>query len=537
MGKKRDTLENMSTNTAIVAAPIALANLVTVAFTFVDFGVLGRHLGSDKLAGTVLAHTAVNLVLEPSVFILHNAVTSLSAYGAAAKDGAQLYWHFRAASVFSLLLAVPIGVLALASPSLLREPALAVPEALTRDVAVYAPAYALSVLPTLLLSALQGFLRAHGQQRSTALLCCFALVPNLLLASALVPACGLRGSAYATAATRLTCLLLLGVRHSQLLRPAVFANGILPRRSSSDGNPSAPQPDGTISKAAGAAHPLCAPLLYIANDYSRSLMPVVLRVNMLPLLTLVAVMPAFALLAGSSAATASRGAASFALTGLLLHAGLGVCTGVQQATIMLVTRHVGVGRFAEAHGSMRLAAALLFGLASFCGIPCHLLRSQLGTLFLGGGGVGEGDVGAKGTARSEIMECMQVLGPYVAPLLILRTASGLFGLFFAVTGRRSIGTWILLVAHCCIGLPAAWQWASVTGGGPAALMQTHTGSWLLATLALAVCYATLPTAPPQATAVTLEGPEFSLETSALSSARARGVRLAQPLLDRDGGPA
>ena len=108
---------------------------------------------------------------------------------------------------------------------------------------------------------------------------------------------------------------------------------------------------------------------------------------------------------------------------------------------------------------------------------------------------------------------------------------------FAVTGRGSIGTWILLVAHCCVGLPAAWQWASVTGGGPAALMQAHTGSWLLATLALAVCYATLSTAPPQAAAVTLEGPEFSLETSALSSARARGVRLAQPLLDRDGGPA
>ena len=56
VGKKRDTLENMSTNTAIVAAPIALANLVTVAFTFVDFGVLGRHLGSDKLAGRSGSH-------------------------------------------------------------------------------------------------------------------------------------------------------------------------------------------------------------------------------------------------------------------------------------------------------------------------------------------------------------------------------------------------------------------------------------------------------------------------------------------------
>ena len=264
-------------------------------------------------------------------------------------------------------------------------------------------------------------------------------------------------------------------------------------------------------------------------------MPVVLRVNMLPLLTLVAVMPAFALLAGSSAATASRGAASFALTGLLLQAGLGVCTGVQQATIMLVTRHVGVGRFAEAHGSMRLVphsclASLLSAAypATYCAanlVLCSSVEAAARVMWAPRHRT-NGDHGMHASSRSVCCATPHTENCVRSPRL-----------FFAVTGRGSIATWILLVAHCCIGLPAAWQWASVTGGGPAALMQAHTGSWLLATLALAVCYASLPTVPPQATAVTLEGPEFSLETSALSSARARGVRLAQPLLDRDGGPA
>jgi Na+-driven multidrug efflux pump len=519
----------------VIAFPIALTNLVAVAHGILDFGIVGRCLPPEALVALCLSHVVIHLVLEPCVFILHNAVTSLCANAVAAQHSADLVWHLRAACLFSVLIAIPIIALVLVTPRILASPCVAVPVEVTQGIDAYAPAYALAVAPSLLLAALLGFLRAHGQQRSTAAISWLSLVPNAVLALLMVPRVGLRGSAYATAGTRLVCLLLLARRHRVLVRPALGT-----------------APGGKDGRSAAAT--LRAPMLYLVKDFCHSVLPVALRVVVAPLLALIAIASAIAHGAGASAASASRQAACLAMIGLLLQGGVSVCMGVQQATIMLVTRHVSLGRHEQARSAMRLAAALLVALTSACAAPCYALRAELGAIFLGGGssssvagGVGDGGHATNATAaattaaaaagnfesaafaRSELTMGMGVLAVYVAPLLILKTASGLYGLFFAVTERGAIATWVLLISHGCIGLPAAWQWASVTGGGAEALLQAHAASWLLAALAFAVCYTLLPTSPPESTSAMIGIP--AAHRGAASMEAAAKSSLAQPLLE------
>jgi hypothetical protein len=85
----------------------------------------------------------------------------------------------------------------------------------------------------------------------------------------------------------------------------------------------------------------------------------------------------------------------------------------------------------------------------------------------------------------------------VAPALLLKSVSGLFGQFLAVTGRGLLTTYLLLVVHWCVGLPATYAWAVTReaasarddGSGVAvALMQAHTAAWLVATGCFGACY-------------------------------------------------
>ena len=513
------TLEDLR---AITSAgwPVALANLSTYAFSILDLVVIGHVLGPDSLAAACLCLVVVNLALESSCFIMHNAMTSLCAYAFAAQNSALLFWHVRAGTLFSVVLSLPIAALVLATPSLLAEQ-FALPEYVVAGVRAYAPSLAFVVTPSLLLSALQGLLRARGQQRSTALLSWLALLPNALFASQLVPAYGLRGSAYATAATRVVCLLLLGIRHrTALLQPAAHARSIAGGGSSGSG-----------SGGGG----LRAPLLYIGKDYAHSLLPVTLRIGVAQLVTLIAVVPSVS----AAGAHACIQAACFALTSLLLQAALSVCMGVQQATMMLVTRHVSLGRHQQARDAMRLAGVLLLTLSALFGAPYYAARQHLGSLLIGsyadGASAADGGEGERDDAGADLAIGVRALAAYVAPVLLLKTASGLYGLFFAVTGRGAIGTCILLLAHGCVGLPVAWVWASAQGGSAEALMQAHTAAWLLATVAFGGCYVCLPTSVPPPSAPPPD-PEAASPRSSGGGGAAVPSPLARPLLDR-GRPA
>ena len=497
--------------------PVGLANLSTYAFPLADLVVVGHMLGPTALAAACLCLVVVNLALEPAIFIMHNAVTSLCAYAIASQNTSQLHWHIRAAVLFCALLALPLVGLVLATPVLLIGPF-----ALHVDVASglrsFAPAYSLSIAPALLLAALQGFLRAHGQHRSTALLCWMALVPNVGLALHLVPQYGLRGSAYTMAATRVACVLVLGLRHCDALRRPASARG-------------------------GG---LRAPLLYLAKDFAHSWVPVSLRVGIAQLIALIAVVPAVSGLEGSLGA--SQAASAFALTSLLLQAAASVCMGVQQATIMLVTRHVSLGRVVQAQHTMRLAGLLLLGLCVTFGVPCYAFRDHLGALFIGSGSEaheslptdGKGGSGGSGeSGRADLVHGLSTLAAYLGPMLVLKTSAGLYGLFFAVTGRGAIGTWILLLAHGCFGLPAAYCWAAERRGGAEPLMQAHALAWLLAALAFAAAYLWLPTTEPQG-ASQLSDAEMGRTGSSRGSSRGSSTcatPLARPLLGQDGQPS
>jgi len=278
---------------------------------------------------------------------------------------------------------------------------------------------------------LLGFLRAHGRLRSTALVCALALVinaVNLAAAVAAVPTFGVRGSALCTAAVR--CLLFLSL--AALHRPLLVTQGVWPR---------AP---GTPSQHAA----LLSAVLSVFRLYAASLLPATLRFGVAQLLTLLA------LRLGSSPVEA----ACIFLSALILDVGYSLCVGIQQANLKLTARYMSGQRAASARRAMRLAGLLLVLLAAAVGVACWMLRSTLGALFC------DDPVVARG---------LEALSWYVAPMLLLKAASGLYGQFLAVSGRGTLATLILLLVHWCVGLPATYLYAARVGGGVVALMQAH----------------------------------------------------------------
>ena len=154
-----------------ISVPVALVNLSTHLMHITDLAVLGHALGTEALAAACLCLVVVNLTQEPGCFILANAMTTLCtdayhARGAAHDSSAHLpYAYLAAALLFSLLLALPIGLLLVATPPLLSL--LAVPSAVLEAARRYAPLYVVALVPALLQSLLLGYLRAQKKIHST----------------------------------------------------------------------------------------------------------------------------------------------------------------------------------------------------------------------------------------------------------------------------------------------------------------------------------------------------------------------------------
>lgn len=394
----------------------------------------------------------VNQSLEPATYITSNAMTTLCGEAFYAKNYRQVASHMRGAVLFCVLLTLPIGGLLLGTPALLAL--LPVPTSVLGHAAEYAPAYALVVTPALLLSVLLGFLRAQGQLRSTAIVCFVAAIINGAAAAFAVPALGVRGSALCTAAVRLVLLLLLAAAHRRLLAPAA----------------------GAVTGGGGVRGSLVA----LLRLYGASLLPATLRTGVAQLLT------PLALLLGAGAVEA----ACVPLSVLLLTTGIQLSMGLQQATLIQTARYLSRQRLSAARHAMRVAGWLLLASAVAVGAACFLLRRSIGALFGG---------------DERLVNVLDALSWYIAPTLLLRSASGLYGQFLALSGRGGRATLILFVVHGCLGLPAAYAWAALgrgaaidaTAGDAAAapvvaLMQAHTAAWLLAASCFCLSYLCTP---------------------------------------------
>ena len=325
---------------------------------------------------------------------------------------------------------------------------------------------------------------------------------NLVGAVSSVPTFGVRGSALCTAAVRCLLFLSLAVLH----RPLLVTQGVWPGA-----------PGATTQSSA---------VLSVFRLYLASLLPATLRFGVAQLLTLLA------LRLGSTPVEA----ACIFLSALILDVGYSLCVGIQQvcrlakpaplrhaltadcpqANLKLTARYLSGQRAAAARRAMRLAGLLLVLLAATVGLACWMLRSTLGALFC------DDPVVARG---------LEALSWYVAPMLLLKSASGLYGQFLAVSGRGTLATLILLVVHWCIGLPATYLWAARVGGGVVALMQAHTVAWLAATVTFGVCYLRSSTNAGPAPG------SLPATTGDVLAAGPATHPLGVPLLRRDGGPA
>ena len=198
---------------------------------------------------------------------------------------------------------------------------------------------------------------------------------------------------------------------------------------------------------------------------------------------------------------------------------------------MLTSRHLNSGRQDKARDAMLLAASLLAATALTAAILCTLSGPRLGEFFA----PGEAD-----SAAAELSTGLAAVAPYIGPVLLLKALAGLHGQFFAVTGRGGVGTLMLLISQCALGLPGAWVWASArsSDGVPAqpvalSLMQAHAAAWLLASFAFGAAYLLAPTAPtPTAAAIAPSSPQ-GVATPPRSATR---EALARPLLE-GGQPA
>lgn len=266
--------------------PVALASLSAPALQLVELAIVGHLLGVTSLASCTISLVVANVVLEPSAFVLTNAVTTLCAGLSQSRDAMHITAYLRGAFTLSVLLSVPIVVLLLMTPRLLRLCA-PLPANAADAAGSYAAWYGLSVLPSLLLASLVGLLRAQGRLRSTALLG-IALVPlDCALAFMLVPPLGVVGSALGTAATRALAALGIAVYHRDVFAPCLCSAPSPPYLGSSD--------SASFGRAAEHASAVPRPpppttrraLQLLARHYRHSLLPATLHTGIHHLLTLV----------------------------------------------------------------------------------------------------------------------------------------------------------------------------------------------------------------------------------------------------------
>ena len=490
-----------------IAWPVSLSTLYYPALHIVDLAIVGHSLGALSLTAATLTLLVVNLTLEPACFVLTNAITTLCA---ANDNVAHVQSYLRGAAVLSFLVALPIAGLLLATPAML-SPLLVSPE-LVEAVGAYATSYAVSIVPSLLLAALIGLLRAQRRVRQTALLCALTVLPNAGFALLLVPWRGLSGSAFASTVTRLVTLLLLAFQHGD----ALGLGAPTPPSLSHGGNSYSSESAAFAAATATPPPTVGQALTALGKHFGHAMLPATLRTGVARVLAILALV-----FGGPAEGTI------LALASLLLEAFHAICMGVQQAALMLSSRRLHEQRPDKVRHTMRVAGLLLTLLALACAIACALLHPLVGLLFTT-------------TSGGEIATGLQALSAYIPPILLLRTASGLYGQFFAVTGRGAIGTVILAAAHWVVGLPAAALWAAWTthnigGGGsegedgaaPAAtiLFRAHAAAWLLTSAAFAGFYLFYPTAPPP------PPPQLPLQMESSSpSSSLSGRNLTTPLL-------
>ena len=477
--------------------PVALANASSCAMQMVDLAVVGCLLDTNALSAMCLSLVVVNLTQEPASFIIANAVTTLCASAFSSSQHAHSpAGYLRAAVRFALILTMPFGALLLATSPVMRS-VFGLSDDVSTGISVYAPWCIAGVPPSLMLSGLLGFLRAQGRLRTTSALCVLMLIPNYILAVYVVPTRGLRGSALVTAAIRYTTTGLLAFCHQNAFRSGV------PARVAG----------GSGAKAGSDTPAQAEPLQALRRHYTHSLLPATLRIGVGQLLPLLALGLSQAGARGFPNGTVA--AACLALANLLLQTCLSLCMGVQQATLMLTSRHLSNDRQDAAAKVMRYAAGVLTGFAVILGLLCWQFGDAMGRAF---------------SKDATIAAGLAPLMLYLAPTLLLKTLSGLYGQFFAVSGNGALGTWILFVAHWCVGLPASWVWATYSDDGALALMQAHTVAWLATAASFWVAYLQHARSSASSTSVPPPPPPPSKHHGS-------SAPLAQPLLSPSGQPA
>jgi MATE family multidrug resistance protein len=185
----------------VVAGPLILAQLAQMSMSFVDTLMAGR-LGQDALAGIALGGTVFQLTSIVCMGVLFSVAPLVSqAHGAgdaagAARAGRQGLW-------LAALLALP-GFLLFRGAEPLLLAAGQEPGAATL-AAGYLGAAAFGFLPSLLLTALRGFLEGLSDTRPIMVVLLVGVVLNVLANNALMfgrwgfPALGLVGTGVATA--------------------------------------------------------------------------------------------------------------------------------------------------------------------------------------------------------------------------------------------------------------------------------------------------------------------------------------------------
>ena len=108
--------------------PVALSTLSYPALQIVDLAVVGHAIGAAQLSGCTLGLLVANFALEPSCFVLTNAVTTLCAGSAAPTSPEHASAHLRGAVALSVLLTVPLAFLLLGMPAALRSVAMGRPD-------------------------------------------------------------------------------------------------------------------------------------------------------------------------------------------------------------------------------------------------------------------------------------------------------------------------------------------------------------------------------------------------------------------------
>ncbi len=301
--------------------PVTLVNLSAYLMQIVDLAVVGHLLGAPSLTAVCLVLVFINLTQEPACFITANAMTTLCADLFYKQRFSHVGTHVRAAVLFALLLTVPFAAFFWSTPRIL---ALFTLDADVLDAAqAYAPWTVLATTPALLLSSVLGLLRAQGKMKSTAVVSCVAVGTNLALALFLVPKFGLAGSALSTAATRYLAVIVLAIYHRQSFH-----------LSASPLTDPAPNPPSSAETLEPDAPTVGSGLGALFRQYAFSLLPATMRIGVAQVLTL------FALQLCSD----SIHAAAISLVTLLLQTTLSMCMGVQQATLMLTSRYLSLGR-------------------------------------------------------------------------------------------------------------------------------------------------------------------------------------------------